>query len=109
MYKRIRLRELEEKFRDIEKQLDYMLLGTYQHLFLLKDDELLKENDNLIEARENIRRLGMFYREIKGYDSPEPPVYGKIVSRLKSLRNLLVREWNDRWRERNFNRFLEDI
>lgn len=88
--------ELEKKFYDFEEVLDDLLLTTYQNLHLLKDRELLKEGDSLIKAEKNIKAFGMAYRELFDYDVAEPPVYGKIVSRIGILRKLLKKEWEIR-------------
>lgn len=109
------VRQLEDKFYDLEKILDDILLTTYQRLNLLKDNELLKESDYLIEAGKNIKSFGKAYRELLDYDVAEPPVYGKIVSRLESLRKLLKKELRLRAFKgsdrtiRKDDDFLEDI
>lgn len=94
--KKITLKGLEEEFHNFEEILDNLLLKTYQRLYLLKDKELIEENNYLIEAEKNIKSFGRHYREITGYDVAEPPVYGKIVSRVKTLKKLLVNQWEER-------------
>ncbi len=85
-----------------------MLLGSYQNLCLLNDEELLEENDYLIIAEKNIKDFGKLYREIGDYDISEPVVYGKLSGRLGSLRKLLVKEWEDR-NKKNIQRGLQDF